>query len=250
MASIVRKWEKIFAIGCSHGEYIDRKVAKAVIKAADDFGATIRFHLGDFIDTQCWRRGASGTSDELASPTPDLMAGLRFLDEYGCTHLTFGNHDWRIHNHLSHPNAIVSYAAGCAWNHILTHLEQRKVKWRGYSSSLKGAFEIGNTLWMHGVAHGLNALQKHLQMASGCNVVHAHTHRAEQLVIPSMRQTFGMSVGLIADPEKLTYAETWPARNSWRHGAVMGYVCQQSKKPESRLWLVSSEPGSVPLFPL
>lgn len=93
MANITRKWHKFMAVGCSHGNHIDPVAAAAVVKFRESWKPTTVVHLGDFVDTAAFRKGARGGSDESEPVGPDIDAGCKFLQQLRPTIVLNGNHE-------------------------------------------------------------------------------------------------------------------------------------------------------------
>jgi len=237
----IRSWKRIAAIGCTHGDHVNWDVFKHCVAFMDRYKAEYRVHLGDVLDTAAFRSGAKGTKDESRPIAPDYNAGIRALQLMRPTHITWGNHDVRLLDLMDHPSAILSHAAGSLWNELQALAKKLGAKTRDYDID-DGWFTFGDTDWGHGYAFGLQCLRDTANDRRR-NIVQAHSHRAEQY-----KKSF--SVGLQANPRLLAYARRRLATRKWSHGCVFGEVAETKTGGASNLWLSSSEPGSLPPFPL
>ena len=80
--NITKKWEKVVAVGCSHGDLANPKAVEAVLKFVERWKPIHRIHLGDAYDTAAFRTGArpnSGDADEAREVAPDIAAGQAFI---------------------------------------------------------------------------------------------------------------------------------------------------------------------------
>src|ERR1700722_11387054 len=239
----MRKWKRVMAVGCSHGDLVHPAIRKQVLEFRQAFQPEIRFELGDLVDTACFRSGAAGTKDEARSPRDDHSSALRWLDEYEPTHISWGNHDWRLHDLADHPKAIVATLAGDLWNSLQSKAVKLKAATVPYDIQ-RGWLYVGGRAWGHGYMYNMFAVRDHAEML-GLPVVMAHLHAPQQVDGRTVRDTSLFCVGAIADDENLTYGRR--RRNSLVHGH--GIVYGEISGEESHLWLIRSANGEQLRFP-
>ncbi len=244
MAAIIQRWKKVIAVGCSHGELANKNIQQQVLDFCDDYKPQIRFDLGDVVDTAAFRAGARGTPDEARKAEPDEFAAISWLERYRPTHLTWGNHCWRLMDLQNSPNAIVSYAASSLWTKLTDATRRLKTQTREYDIE-KNWFEMGGHYWGHGFFWNENALRDHAEYLGG-PVVMAHLHRPEQSQGRNLRWATSYCVGCLADVPSMHYARRRRATSRWGHGAVVGEISDKS----AHLWLVSCAPGGKLIFPM
>lgn len=232
--AFVRKWRRVSAIGCSHGDLAHADRLNEVIAFVDRFKPEIRFDLGDIMDTAAFRNGARGTKDESQPVAPDNLAAVEWLRRYRPTHITWGNHDWRLVHWQGHPNAAVSFAASTVWGCLQDEVKKLHAWQLPYKDRL--AFHMGGVYWTHGTQYGENALRDHAEKFGG-PVVMAHIHRAETSQGRTVRESGSFSVGTLSDIHRMTYADTNRAKNRWGAGVVFGEMCET----ESKLWLARNK---------
>lgn len=236
MANVVRKWRRIMAQGCSHGHHANRKILNQILKFKGTWKPDISVELGDLVDTTPYRTGASIA--ELASdPAIDLMAGVRWIEQYEPTHIAWGNHDWRVQELMSSPNAILTDSAKNFWGKLQGAARAAGARTVPYDFE-KGWHEIGGTAWGHGYWYGEHAVRDTAEFL-GMPTVMAHLHYAHEAQGRTRAYTKSFCTGTGADIPALHYARRRRATSRWSHGFVFGEVC----KNESKLWLVSCEPG-------
>ena len=88
-------WETFTAIGCSHGNHIDRNAEKVAKDFVADWKPKHRIHLGDLWDLAALRKGAS-PEERQEQMSYDYNCGMELLDWYQPQYLTLGNHDFRL----------------------------------------------------------------------------------------------------------------------------------------------------------
>lgn len=243
MAHVARRWRRVMAIGCTHGDLIHDQSMADALEFRRRFAPQVRFHLGDVVDTACFRSGAAGTPDECRSPRNDMSAAEGLLDAYEPTHLAWGNHDWRLHELSHHPKAIVATAAGQLWDTLTGKLKRLKCATVPYDIA-EGWHHLGGVAWGHGFMFNQQAVRDHAEML-GCPVVMAHLHQPQQVEGRTVRDTPSFCVGALADDKLLTYGRR--RRQSLTHGPgiVYGEYCDS----EAHLWLIRAPSGQPLRFP-
>ena len=240
----IGKWRRIIAVGCSHGDCSNRKIQEEVLAFKRRFDPHYVMELGDIVDTAAMRSGARGTPDEGKDLGEDKVRGIQWLEEYEPTHITYGNHDWRLVELSNSPNAIVSCAAKSLWNAIETTAAKLKAKTKPYDFE-HNWFQIGGTYWGHGFWFNEAAVRDTAEYLGG-PVVMAHLHAPQQVVGRTRQWSQSFCVGTLADIDKLTYARRRRATARWGAGVVFGEVCED----KAQLWLSSAPKGESLHFPL
>lgn len=244
MANIIRKYRRVVAIGCSHGNLANRSIQKQVLDFVKRFDPEIRFDLGDVMDTAAFRSGARGTRDESENVGGDQLAAVRWLQQYQPTHLAWGNHDVRLLEWMDSSDAVVAHAAGCVWNELQTAVNKLKCKTVPYDYE-RGWFEMGGTFFGHGYWYPETALRDHAEYLGG-PVVMAHLHRPQQISGRTRTYSKSFCVGTLADIDSMKYARRRRATSAWGHGVVFGEIAAD----RAELWLASCPKGGTLRFPL
>lgn len=234
MANIVRKWRRVCAVGCVHGNLAYPERLDEVLSFVDRFKPEIRFDLGDIMDTAAFRSGARGTKDESAPIKPDNLAAVEWMRRYRPTHICWGNHDWRLVEWQGHHNEALSFAASVVWGALQDEVKKLHAWQLPYAN--RASFHMGGVHWTHGTMFGENALRDHAEQFGG-PVVMAHIHRAESIHGRTVNESGSFSVGTLADVTKMHYADRSRAKNRWGAGIVYGEMCET----ESRLWLARNK---------
>ena len=237
MANITRKWKRFLAVGCSHGNLVDPKSAEAVLEFKARWKPDTIAHLGDFVDVSAFRGGAKGTSDESEPITPDIDAGLLFLEKLRPTILMNGNHEARLWRLQNHHNAIVADCAGQIVNRIRMKADKIKARYvQGWS--IRDYAKLGDYKLMHGYIFNENACRDHAE-AHG-NIIFAHTHRAGVAKGRRDDNPTGLCVGTLSDIPNMDYASANKSTHSWCAGFVWGEytdnraVCWLHEQPQGQ----------------
>jgi predicted phosphodiesterase len=240
-------WDRLLAVGCSHGDYLCPVAADAVCRFRDRFAPDYLIHLGDIFDTRNFRSGAAGTADEAEDVAPDLEAGDQFLRRLRPTHIRLGNHDDRLWKFLHHPSGIVRDCASRIIRDIYKTVDELKAQLYPYAGVFdatdpKARLKIGDYLFVHGTYYGENAIRQHAE-AFG-NTVHAHIHRTGAMKGRRGDNPTGLSVGTLANIPALDYAKTRGSTLAWNQGFVWGYV-SNGKRPRCQLYLHEQPRGET-----
>jgi len=230
MANITRKWKRFLAVGCSHGNHIDPVAAAAVVKFRDAWKPTTVVHLGDFVDTAAFRKGARGGSDESEPVGPDIDAGCKFLQQLRPTIVLNGNHEIRLWNLQNDRNAIV---ADCAMNIVSRLQKQMKALKAEYVEgwSIRDFRMIGNYKLMHGFIFNENSCRDMAETEG--NVIFAHTHRPGMAKGRRSDNPTGYSVGTLSNIPNMDYANARRATHAWAGGFCWGEYCDD----RTMVWL-------------
>jgi hypothetical protein len=217
--NITRKWKRLLAVGCSHGDKIDPIARAAILNFKEHWKPHTTIHLGDFVDTAAFRAGAKGTSDESEPISPDFQAGLDFLKDLRPQLVFCGNHEARLWRLRCHHNAIISQLSNDLIERIRTRVALCKADlvedW-----SVRAFRTVGNYKFGHGYMFGENACRDHAE-AHG-NIVFAHTHRAGMAKGRRDDSPTGYCVGTLSNIPNMDYAGARRATLSWAGGFVWG----------------------------
>ena len=220
--NVVRKWKKLFVVGCSHGGLIDPIARKSVLDFRQRFKPDKTIHLGDFVDTAAFRSGAKGTSDESEPVSPDFNAGLTFLKELRPNLIFCGNHESRIWRLAQHHNAIISELSQNLIERIQTTSKICKAELVEDWGS-KSWRKIGNFKFGHGYLFGEQFLRDTAESHGNCVV--AHAHRAGQANARRDDSVTAYCVGTLCDVPRMDYASARRSTLSWSAGFVWGEYC-------------------------
>lgn len=247
--NVTRRWRKFFAVGCTHAGHLDLKAWGEVMKFKQRFKPDTTIHLGDFLDTSCWRAGARNSPDDPdkgSSFSEDYLHGIGQLKELftGGEHVTLmGNHEWRVFGLTNSSSAVVAYAAEEGVKAIEGALKKLKSRMFPYDVE-KGVFLLGPMACVHGYSCGEAALRDHCEMY-GRSVLMAHTHRPEQVRGRTIGSPMGTCVGTLMRIQDAAYARHRRATLRWAHGCAFGEYCADAVQT----WLATPVKGEW-RFPL
>lgn len=229
--NITRKWERVLAVGCSHGKMIDPHARDAVLRFRERWKPKHIIHLGDACDTTAFMAGAKGKAEESEPIMPDIDSGIDFIRELGTTVWTLGNHEDRIWKHLNHPSAMVRHCAETTVKYIEDFCEDDGIRLVPYTGNARGLHYLGGYRWGHGILWNESYIRDSAEVFGNCVI--AHGHRPGMALGRRLDHPKCFGVGCLAAPEKLEYAKAKKATHAWGGGMVWGEVnCNQAM-----LWL-------------
>jgi predicted phosphodiesterase len=241
MAAIISKWTRFMAVGCSHALAIDPIARDAALKFKELWKPDLTLHLGDAIDTPSFRSGAHGTSDQNKDVQPDIDAGLDFLRQLRPQIFCCGNHEARLWELRSSPDARIRFAATQAINHITdacTEIGTKVIPYEGvYQKYIRG-----DVLFTHGTIYNENQCRDSAEMYVGTDgvvskVVSVHTHKAGQQGGRTLRNSEGYNAGTLTRRRESKYANNRRSTLAWSQGIVFGEI-REGRSPQSAIWLI------------
>ena len=238
------RYQRIMAVGCTHGHLIHPKLRKQVLAFRKAFNPQIRVDLGDLIDTAAFRAGATGGHDECEDPRPDANAAVEWLREYEPTHIAWGNHCWRLWKLANHPKQIISVAASTLRKQLTDEATKLYAKTVPYHIR-DGWHVIGGYYWGHGYMVNIQAVRDHAEMLGGA-VVMAHIHKPEMYVPRTINARPSFCAGTLMDPRNAHYAEFRRATLQWAPGIVYGEVSDTDARLHLAMGSAWSDQINVP----
>jgi hypothetical protein len=217
------------AVGCTHAGFIDRPAWEQVLAFKRRWRPVETIHLGDFLDTACWRAGARKDPDEpdrAASFSDDYLHGMAHLKELEVTTCLQGNHEARLWSLVRSPSAVVAYAAEQGTQAIEQTIKKLKARLLPYDIE-EGLFLLGDTVFLHGFQCSVSAVRDTVE-SIGKNIVMAHLHRPEIARGRVLRSPVGICVGTLANIGAMGYARARRATYQWGHGFAYGEYCQDA----------------------
>lgn len=227
--NVTRKWKRVLAYGCSHGEKMSVGARTAILRMVERWKPHANMHLGDWWDTTAWRSGARGTSDEAQEHGPDIDAGLEFLRDARANVMCIGNHEDRIYRARRHYNAIIKALA----KRTVETLEARAALNKAVIVPWHQAewYELGGYRWGHGHLWNENYIRDSAEAYGNCVV--AHGHRAGVYNGRRLDSAKCYAVGCLCAPFDMDYAKSRRSTLAWSGGFVWG----EYTDTEAVLWL-------------
>ncbi|NDF17657.1 MAG: metallophosphoesterase [Verrucomicrobia bacterium] len=238
--NVTRKWRRFFAVGCTHAGHLDLKAWAEVMKFKERWKPDTTLHLGDFLDTSCWRAGARNSADDpdkSSSFADDYLHGIGHLKELRPDVVLLGNHEWRIFGLTRSSSAVVAYAAEEGVKAIEGAIKKLKAQMLPYDVE-QGVYLLGNMACVHGYSCGEAALRDHTEQY-GRPVLMAHTHRPEQVRGRTIGSPMGTCVGTLMRIQDAAYARHRRATLRWAHGCAFGEYCADAVQT----WLATPVKG-------
>lgn len=216
--TISRKWKRFFGVSCSHAQMVDRSAWDAMLQAKKAFDPDFTFHLGDFIDTTCWRSGASG-SDLAEDYRGDVATGLIHLDQMQPQLVLSGNHEARLWRELGNKDGRIAGLADELIKHIRSQVKQWGAEFVEYDGILQGRY-LGNYLLTHGTIYNQMACRDMAEMYG--NVIFGHTHTAGSAAGRRTDRPNGINIGTLTDVRSMDYAHCRRQTLAWRQAWIYG----------------------------
>lgn len=230
--NVTHRWQKALVVGCSHGLNIDSEARAAVLRFRRAFKPDYVAHLGDWIDTAAFRRGAVGTQDQSADCKADREAGKQFLRELEPTTVFCGNHEHRLWSCTGHWDARIK-------DHTTTIVEgledfvreELHAQLITYDCAILAWRALGDYKLGHGYLYNETAARD-MAEAHG-NIVFAHTHSPQSMHGRRDDNPIGLNVGTLTRMQNMDFAHTRRKTLSWGGGFVWGFFHQR----KAQLWL-------------
>lgn len=173
------KYERFMVISDSHGDKMHGPTVKAALDFAKRFKPQHRIHLGDAFDFRWLRRSAS-EDEKLEQVTSDFQKGCWLLEQFKPNVFLWGNHDQRIKDAVD-SNAGHGSLKALAEQWI-GHIEDITPKCQHYPyDKRRGVHQYGDTKFLHGYCHGLQAGRR-TAMVYGKSVM-GHVHRSDTVTV-------------------------------------------------------------------
>lgn len=195
------RWQRIVIVADNHGNAIDRETEKKLFEVVSSFKPHRRIHLGDFLNLNAWREGATPLEKQ-ESLRDDIKEGLEFVERFSPNVLTKGNHDWRLWKKAREGNSDTREYAQEQIDKVETLL--RKLKTQTYAWGVKqGVYEIAGQRFLHGYSAGITATATMGAKYGRC--VHGHNHTGDIIWLPTYDGGFAQSCPSMCDNEQMEY---------------------------------------------
>ena len=243
--AVVNRWERVLAVGCSHGTFANQDALRAVLRFRDEWKPKHRIHLGDAYDSTAFRTGALGgkDSDCTESVHDDITHGGKFLRDFAPTVFCLGNHEQRLVRLSEHYNEIVAMAAQATLERMMDAIGDAPII--EYTVHEKGWFTLGGYKFGHGHLYGENYLRDTAETWG--NTVVAHAHRAGSAKGRRSDNPTAFGVGTLADIPAMGYASGRRATLAWSHGFVWGEVCGDKASLHVHEWQQGDTEWRLPI---
>jgi UDP-2,3-diacylglucosamine pyrophosphatase LpxH len=226
----------------SHGSEIDTAAAGAFLSDLKRLDPDEIVALGDHSDCSGWlsKHKRVAREDMEYSYAADIAATNEFWDAVEAAaprsrvHVLEGNHDYHVERwavQTLENKADAELVLGALAPSTLLRYRQRG--WKFYRMfdkhdglSIPGTIRLGECYFTHGISASKYATARHVE-TFGANVVHGHTHRAQEHRTKTIRSEAigGWCPGTLAKLQP-TYLHTSPS--SWSHGYGAQFFSKRS----------------------
>lgn len=206
-----------------HGDEQDHAATAAALAFTKDFNPDIRVIAGDLWDFSAIRNGAS-EKERTKSMEADFAAGEDFANCFfrggRKNHLMLGNHDVRVYDLESSPDAARSGLGKRMVADIKRVAKDNSAKLWPYDSRY-GVLEIGHLKVVHGYHTGASACASHSRIYG--NVIFGHVHSIESFQTPGLKQQEARAIGCLCKLDQ-DYADRKTGKLRWAHGFAYGWL--------------------------
>lgn len=241
----MNRWERVLAVGCSHGTFANPDALRAVLRFRDAWKPKHRIHLGDAYDSTAFRTGAIGgkDSDCTESIHDDITNGARFLSDFKPTVFCLGNHEHRLVRLSEHFNEIIAMAAQATLERMMDAIGDAPII--PYTVHKTGWYQLGGFKFGHGHLYGENYLRDTAETWG--NTVVAHAHRAGAAKGRRSDSPTAFGVGTLADIPAMGYASGRRSTLAWSHGLVWGEICSDKASLHIHEWQQGETEWRLPI---
>ncbi len=198
------RWKRIIIVSDNHGDMICPDAKKKLFEYIESFSPNLRVHLGDFMNLDALRVGASN-DERMCSMRDDIAEGIKFLEEFKPDVLTEGNHDWRLTKNLMAKDPILREWCEDRMKEI--HASTKKIGTNVYGWGVKrGVYEIAGQKMLHGYANGAMSATRTTGAKFGA-CVHGHNHSGDIVWLDTYDHhgRFAQSCPSLCDNDKMSY---------------------------------------------
>lgn len=228
----------------SHGSMIDTKAKKAFLSDLKSLDPDEIVMLGDHVDAGgLFSKHKKKCQEDMEySYTEDIKDANKFLDEIQSRaprakiHYLEGNHEYHIERwaseNIDNDKDVKSFIESNGPESKL-QLKSRDIRYYRQMEfyqglSIRNTIKLGHCYFTHGICASKYATAKHVEKFGG-NVVHGHTHRAQEYKTKTVRAAAigGWCPGTLSILQP-TYLHTEPSE--WSHGFGVQFVDKKSGK--------------------
>jgi predicted phosphodiesterase len=228
----------------SHGSMIDPKARRAFLNDLKRLDPAEIVMLGDHVDAGGLfsKHKKKCREDMEYSYAEDIKDANKFLDDIqsrapsAVIHYLEGNHEYHIERwaseNLDNQKDVQMFVEGNAPQFKLG-IKDRAIRYYRqmefyHGLSIRNTIKLGHCYFTHGITAAKFATAKHVEKFGG-NVVHGHTHRAQEYKTKTVRAAAigGWCPGTLSILQP-TYLHTEPSE--WSHGYGVQFVHKKSGK--------------------
>lgn len=236
-------WKKFIAGFDPHGDQQDPDACNVFLSFLEQWKPDLRIHGGDNWDFRPIRAGAK-EDERRESMREDFNAGKTFLEKMRATHFLCGNHDWRMWKLADSgcgPAADLAMEGIEKINALMDYLHCQLLPY----DKRKGVLRLGDTLFLHGMRAGENAVRRTVQDYGGFSISMGHIHAVDFVSLPGLdRPRIGMANGCLClydMPYNSASPGTMRYENAFSYGVYNDEECisWQARKRNGKWFLPS-----------
>ena len=199
-----RRWKRLVIVADNHGNAICKDTEAKLFEVITQFKPDIRIHLGDFMNLNALRLGASN-EEKREGMRDDIQEGLAFLNKFKPDVLTEGNHDWRLTRDLNNNCAVKREWCEDRIKEIQAVTKSLKTNVFGWGVK-RGVYEIAGQKMLHGYANGSASATRTMAAKFG-PCVHGHNHTGDIILMDTYdhQGKFAQSCPSMCDNDTMEY---------------------------------------------
>lgn len=239
------KFIKWIAAFDNHGDHANQNALKAFFRFQADFKPTLKIHGGDCFEFAALRKGASAEEKQQGIHN-DVSEGCDFLHRFAPDYWLWGNHDARLSDLQNDKTADEKLKEYCCQLEVQIKEAAGKARMFPYCKR-KGILEIGDTKFMHGYGHGLNAARQLARVYTKAVMGHVHaSDYASEAGHPHRKE--GWTSGALCDLDaryNRGHINTLRQSHGWTYGLYYPNqkrtVVWQAHRVDGIGWILPSE---------
>lgn len=212
--------ERLVWVSDTHGDKVDPEFLRVFRAVVEDYRPVHRIHGGDAFDFR-WLRRAARDEEKRESIEADAEAGIDLLRWFEPTVLLLGNHDDRLTRTMESDTGHLRFLCSQLWDRI--QASSPSTQWVPYST--RAFYRLGDTTFIHGFGHGMNAVREASRVYG--NVVCGHGHGMEMLSVARVDGDGVFAVGRMMGcgcDLRMPYASAALNAMRWVHGFGWGWL--------------------------
>ena len=217
----------------NHGELGDPDSLAALYAYCADFKPDIRIGGGDHYDCAALRKGAMNEMEGVRSIKDDLLAGHDFMSRFRPTHVTWGNHEYRLEKLArSHSSSVVRDF--CADTYADINRTARKAGAKVIMPYRRDKpLRIGPITSHHGIGSDLTRMGMFYGTEGGLFMC-GHGHAGQQVNLPKFGRGAAYMAPALARLADLEYSENTLSAAKHNNGFIAGWF----KGSEWKAWII------------
>lgn len=227
------KLTKFIFASDNHGELGDEDSLSALYAYRKDFKPDICVGGGDHYDCAALRKGAMDEMEGVRSLKDDFDAGKDFFARYRPTHVTWGNHEYRLESMArANRSSVVRDFCSDRFDEINRHARKCGAKTIVPYRRDK-PIRVGPFTFHHGIGSDLTKMGLFWATQGGCVIV-GHGHTGQQVNLPKFGRGAAFMSPCLGRLDAFDYSENRLTAAKHNNGFIAGWF----KGDEWKAWII------------